>query len=364
MAFDPDNFRVHDSVPGFGTIRYTSPDSIATILAAGYFDDAAEFMHKNDKIEILGDINGAADSTTVHVTTKKGVKPVIVGAQLTGVGAVPGQNSVGNTELAPNGVVPGTYTNANVQVDENGRIVNISNGAGGGGGSAQVLLGPTFIASRAYNVTADLGLYAQFDVSGGDVEIELPDTGSFAGVVEFYAEVNSSANAASFVAETAGQIRSSSAAFGYNGSADRVFLGLSQAQQRGVRVHVSSRGGIWQISGLLRNAVGDNLNPLGQAAILALADLADMTVVRPGANFQVNAATPLRTLFAPTGGAVCTVETMRPGQIVPFRNTAGAPYTFTPGAGVSLVGDLSVPANLAATIEAISATEVFVSAET
>lgn len=90
--------------------------------------------------------------------------------------------------------------------------------------------------------------------------------------------------------------------------------------------------------------------------------LFDMEVNRPSANFTVNAATNVGTLFAPTGGSTCTIEAMRSGQIVPFRNTSGGTYTFS-ASGVTITGDTTVADNKAAAIEAITTTIVFITAE-
>jgi len=91
--------------------------------------------------------------------------------------------------------------------------------------------------------------------------------------------------------------------------------------------------------------------------------LFDQEVSRPGTNFAIDSTVRPGTTFAPTGGSVCTINAMRAGQIVAFRNTSGVSYSFSSGAGVTLVGATNVADARAASVEAITATDVFITAE-
>ena len=93
------------------------------------------------------------------------------------------------------------------------------------------------------------------------------------------------------------------------------------------------------------------------------ASLFDQEINRPAASFFVDATIRPGTTFAPTGGTVCTVNALRPGQILPFRNTSGATYSFAAGAGVTLIGATTVADTKAANLEAITATDIFVTVE-
>lgn len=78
------------------------------------------------------------------------------GIQVSNGTGVEGNIQVG---LAPTGLIPGSYTNANIVVDEDGHITSVNNGSSGGGSglsnTAPLALGPTALVG-----TSDLAMRA------------------------------------------------------------------------------------------------------------------------------------------------------------------------------------------------------------
>jgi D-arabinose 5-phosphate isomerase GutQ len=58
--------------------NYASADTNATIVANGYFNDAAGQLNKGDVILAVGSTGGTPTVDTLVVTTARGVTPVIV----------------------------------------------------------------------------------------------------------------------------------------------------------------------------------------------------------------------------------------------------------------------------------------------
>lgn len=298
-------------------------------------------------------------------------------------------NSVGPTQLQASGVTPDTYINATVTVDENGIVTLASNGTAG---AAVPLIGPTFNTSRTYDPVADVGLKTQFDVQLNAVQLTLPDATLFPGGVEFETRVNSNANLASVTVAVPNQLRSRNRSAAHDSTADTVYLGLSQATQSSSVIRFFVRSGLWQIDGLFREIPSSDLNtPVGQlpSALtpiaasdidpavdldvvwddsesklksIAVQERYDLEIDRPNADFTIDASARAKTMFAPTGGSICTIDPMREGQVVPFRNKSGAGYTFAEGAGVTITGDTTVASNSAANIEALSPTDIYIDA--
>jgi len=183
VAFKDVDLVQTENVPSGGTFRYRSADTQAQILTPGYFDASAKRFNKYDKLEILSNINGTPVSTDIYVLSGKGVTPVQLGAQLSGSGGgAVGPNSIGEAELIDtlNPSDAGSFTNANLTVNADGRITAISNGSSGGAGGS---LGPNTVGSselidgsiEANDLSAEVGLFADGGIRPDDFTFNASD---------------------------------------------------------------------------------------------------------------------------------------------------------------------------------------------
>lgn len=285
--------------------------------------------------------------------------------------------------FAPNGIL-------DLVVGGDVRIGGVSVGSGGGVSSGP-LLGPTFAATtQTYDPISHAGEHVRLDPSTNDVELALPDVATVPAGTHFYALNLSDSFLSSLRVIVPGQLRSNNGFDSHSISSDTVYFGLSQATSVRAGIYVWSDGARWNLDGLFRDgsAVDQSLpdnelppslpvitpasidqsadlllvwdNSDGQLKRLAWQNLFDLQVSRPVANFQIDANSPPATLFAPTGGALCTIAAMREGQIVPFRNKTAATYSFA-ASGVTLTPTAPTvgPGELV-NIEAVSSTDIHV----
>lgn len=131
MAFDNDNFGMPSSasvgnLPVAPWTYWSSTDTLATIVASGYFNDLADKLHKDDLMWVVG----SDDAELIKVTSAISVTPVTV-AQVTGAASnIPlanGDYFVGNasniaTPVTMSGHI--TQTNAGVTSITNDVVTN------------------------------------------------------------------------------------------------------------------------------------------------------------------------------------------------------------------------------------------------
>lgn len=153
-----------ETLGGDGTLSRTGANaySITVTKSAGVSFGTAAFVNTGTSGATLGLLNG---NLTFGGTDTFSSAPTMSGANISA-------GTIAGTSLASTAVTPGSYTNTNLTVDQQGRITAASTGSGGGGVNNFLLTGTT--PTLGVTSSSSPGVDYSYETLAGNTTISTP----------------------------------------------------------------------------------------------------------------------------------------------------------------------------------------------